>query len=375
MVLTAYSALSLVTGLVCHHHRRDAKHHRQLDASVGASGPHDFAVRKIALSSVAPPASIASRPYVRDDRETPLCVGRDGGGYRGDLGRKGTEIFLRTGLDHPNQIEVEGEFFLRAHDLDGIPRRISAERNPPLVPPCQRKMADYAFASIPPTDYGAVFHRTRFRFLRHGRASSRPSTSFLSEFSQDVDGRGKPRHHEPCGKPMWADQRQRNPPLVAPCQRKMADYAFGSIRPTDYGAVVHRTRFRFLRHGRASSRPSTSFLSEFSQDVDARDKPGHDEPCGKPMWADQRQRHPPIDKWKRRNTQPLFHPNCWPGFDGWLTRPNRTGGRSWRKGRAPGDRTSARSPGACARARTSGSRPGCLSRWRRSASTGHSRIP
>src|SRR6202034_2276012 len=51
---------------------------RELDASVGASGPHDFAVRKIALSSVAPPASIASQPYVRDDRETPLCVGRDG---------------------------------------------------------------------------------------------------------------------------------------------------------------------------------------------------------------------------------------------------------------------------------------------------------
>jgi hypothetical protein len=71
----------------------------------------------------------------------------------------------------------------------------------------------------------------------------------------------------------------------------------------------------------ASSRPSTSFLSEFSQDVDARDKPGHDEPCGKPMWADQRQRNPPIDKWKRWNTQPLFHPNCWPGFDGWADPP------------------------------------------------------
>jgi hypothetical protein len=88
MVLTGSSALSLVTGLSCHHHRRDAKHHRQLDASVGASGPHGFAVRKIARSSVAPPASIASRPYVRDDRETPLCVGRDGGGYRSDLGEK-----------------------------------------------------------------------------------------------------------------------------------------------------------------------------------------------------------------------------------------------------------------------------------------------
>jgi hypothetical protein len=48
---------------------------RELDASVGASGPHDFAVRKIALSSVAPPASIASQPYVRDDRETPLVCG------------------------------------------------------------------------------------------------------------------------------------------------------------------------------------------------------------------------------------------------------------------------------------------------------------
>jgi hypothetical protein len=37
--------VSPVTGLVCHRHQRDAKHHRRLDASVGASGPHDFAVR------------------------------------------------------------------------------------------------------------------------------------------------------------------------------------------------------------------------------------------------------------------------------------------------------------------------------------------
>jgi hypothetical protein len=34
----------------------------QLDASVGASGPHDFAVRKRPPSSSAPPASTASRP-------------------------------------------------------------------------------------------------------------------------------------------------------------------------------------------------------------------------------------------------------------------------------------------------------------------------
>jgi hypothetical protein len=34
-----------LVAMLCHHRRRDAKHHRQLDASLGASGPHDFAVR------------------------------------------------------------------------------------------------------------------------------------------------------------------------------------------------------------------------------------------------------------------------------------------------------------------------------------------
>jgi hypothetical protein len=40
---TAYFVLSPVTGLVCHRHQRSRL--RKLDASVGASGPHDFAVR------------------------------------------------------------------------------------------------------------------------------------------------------------------------------------------------------------------------------------------------------------------------------------------------------------------------------------------
>src|ERR1700733_14945890 len=100
MVLAAYFALSLVTGLSCHHRPQEACKKlasRGLDASVGASGPHDFAVRKIALSSAAPLASIASMPNVRDDRETPLSVGRDGERYGGDLGQKGTKIFLQRG--------------------------------------------------------------------------------------------------------------------------------------------------------------------------------------------------------------------------------------------------------------------------------------
>ena len=40
---TAYSVLSPVTGLSCH--RRFARLHAKLDASVGAPGPHDFTVR------------------------------------------------------------------------------------------------------------------------------------------------------------------------------------------------------------------------------------------------------------------------------------------------------------------------------------------
>src|SRR5881396_1652870 len=40
---TAYFALSPVSGLFCHRHRRDTS--RQLSASIAAPGPHDFAVR------------------------------------------------------------------------------------------------------------------------------------------------------------------------------------------------------------------------------------------------------------------------------------------------------------------------------------------
>jgi hypothetical protein len=45
-------------------------------------------------------------PHVRDDRETPLMMRRDGVGYEGDLGRTGMEIFLRMGLDWANQLEL-----------------------------------------------------------------------------------------------------------------------------------------------------------------------------------------------------------------------------------------------------------------------------
>src|SRR3954470_13509174 len=75
MVLTASFVLSPVTGLFATVASRIVS--ARLDASVGASGPHDFAVRK--------PASFVFRcrcvhripSRVRDDRETPLLSGRD----------------------------------------------------------------------------------------------------------------------------------------------------------------------------------------------------------------------------------------------------------------------------------------------------------
>jgi hypothetical protein len=58
MVLTVSFALSPVTGLVCHRRKRNAQALSLLDASVGASGPHDFAVRK---SAVRPRTECAHR--------------------------------------------------------------------------------------------------------------------------------------------------------------------------------------------------------------------------------------------------------------------------------------------------------------------------
>src|ERR1700761_1350064 len=53
---------------------------RELDASVGASGPHDFAVRITRPSSKAPPRPPHPMPHVRDDRERPS----DGHGMAGN---------------------------------------------------------------------------------------------------------------------------------------------------------------------------------------------------------------------------------------------------------------------------------------------------
>src|ERR1700693_4847567 len=97
MVLTVSFVLSPVIGLVCHRHL--ARLLARLDAGVEASGPHDFTVRVSTFRQARRPRPPHPVPYVRDDRETPLCVGRDGETSKTDLGQRRREIFLQMGLD------------------------------------------------------------------------------------------------------------------------------------------------------------------------------------------------------------------------------------------------------------------------------------
>src|SRR5216684_1245866 len=143
MVLTVSFALSPVTGLFCHRRLRikfclspvGPTQLRKLDASVGASGPHDFAVRDcisrplalVLLTGLLKPAlrshraqnaaaSTASRPASVTIASRP-SVGRDGKSSRDDLGGAGSGIFLQKGLDCPNHIEKSQQISLRARGL------------------------------------------------------------------------------------------------------------------------------------------------------------------------------------------------------------------------------------------------------------------
>ena len=53
------------------------KHRHQVNASVGASGPHGFAVRQL-LARLARTSVRRTLPRVRGDREPPLLMGQDG---------------------------------------------------------------------------------------------------------------------------------------------------------------------------------------------------------------------------------------------------------------------------------------------------------
>ena len=94
--LAAYIALSPATGLSCH--RRPQVATCKLDASVGASGPHDFAVRASA-ARLATPSRPPHPASTFVTTRTPLSTRRDGASRKFDLPDGESEIFLQRGLD------------------------------------------------------------------------------------------------------------------------------------------------------------------------------------------------------------------------------------------------------------------------------------
>jgi hypothetical protein len=104
MVLTVSFVLSPVIGLVCHRHRRDAKHHHHLTP---ASRRQDHTTSPSASSAVViGTISVHRIPlHVRDDRETPLVEERDGGVVRGDLGKQRSGISFKRTLDGANHLD------------------------------------------------------------------------------------------------------------------------------------------------------------------------------------------------------------------------------------------------------------------------------
>jgi hypothetical protein len=143
MVLTAYVVLSPVTGLFCHRCLADIvlslpgwadrtpqdltpasgrQDHTILPSAKSVSrqraGDRSQVFRPALRSHRAPnaAASTASRPYVRDDRETPLCVGRDGQTHKDVSTNHGSEIFLQRGLDSPVKKPPDGQITTRQRE-------------------------------------------------------------------------------------------------------------------------------------------------------------------------------------------------------------------------------------------------------------------
>jgi hypothetical protein len=112
MVLTVSFVLSPVIGLCCHRRLADigvsgplglTSPSARLDASVEASGPHDFAVRCQRPRQKHRPRPPHPVPNVRDDRETPLMWDGMAGIMEVIWARR--EIFFRIGLDRWNRID------------------------------------------------------------------------------------------------------------------------------------------------------------------------------------------------------------------------------------------------------------------------------
>ena len=105
---TAYSVLSPVCR-ACSHRRYAGIVPAKLDASVGASGPHGFAVRNTYRSSHDSAASIASRPTSVTMANAPLLE-QDARINKEDSPDGASDIFFQKGLDTILSIRPTGGY-------------------------------------------------------------------------------------------------------------------------------------------------------------------------------------------------------------------------------------------------------------------------
>jgi len=138
--LTAYTALSLETNSFCLHRRRIEGLPKPGWVDVSSAGltpatgarttrlcrtqPRQSSARCVRSQAKARPATTTTRPTLpRPPQPAPTFVTmanaplprRDGGICRGDLGLARSSIFLRTGLDRANRVEVAAENRFCAH--------------------------------------------------------------------------------------------------------------------------------------------------------------------------------------------------------------------------------------------------------------------
>jgi hypothetical protein len=104
MVLTVSFVISSAIGLFCRRHQW--KCFRQFNASVEASGPHDFAVRIDARRLRASMRPSHPAPSVRDDREAPLLEERGTAEHGGDLGVQSMRARCGTLARRANQLRL-----------------------------------------------------------------------------------------------------------------------------------------------------------------------------------------------------------------------------------------------------------------------------
>ena len=89
---------------------------------MGAPEPHDFAVRVPAARQSAQPASAAFHSTFVTIAIRPLCR-RGMGAVNHDFGKNESRIFLREGLDNPNQIDATCEIGFCAQAVGGTGTR------------------------------------------------------------------------------------------------------------------------------------------------------------------------------------------------------------------------------------------------------------